>query len=109
MVAACSVCNGLEVKNARDTIVIKNIVYENSTFNIVHPRLDDIHEHLEFSGASGEIPFAKPSSSKGENHINLFNLQNVTQISLRRLERELPMLEARVQTELDNELAARGL
>lgn len=109
LVAACSVCNGLDVKNATNTIVAKSLVYEDSTFSIVHPRLDDIHEYIEFSGDSGEIPFAKQISQKGDNHINLFDLRNVTQISLRRIEKELSTLERHVQIELKNELAARGL
>lgn len=109
LVAACSVCNGLEVKRATNTISAKGNTYEDSSFTIIHPRLDDINDHMEFAGQSGEIPFARIGSAKAVAHIELFDLQNKTQISLRRQERDLHILEEQVLIELQEEIHRRGI
>lgn len=109
LVSICSVCNGFEVKSGVDTIVVKGQVYEESTFTIIHPRLDDIHEHIEFSGELGDIPFALKTSPKGNYHITLFDLQSLSQISLRRQQKEFNDVKERVRIDLAREMAARGL
>lgn len=109
IVLSCSVCNGLETKRDIDTITGKEAVYEDCTFSIIHPRLDDIHEHIEFVGKGGNIPLVKNASQKGQSHISLFDLDHPVQISLRASEKlareELPDVEA----EVIREKQARGL
>lgn len=109
LVAACSVCNGLEVKKATNTISAMGNTYEESSFTIIHPRLDDINDHIEFCGQYGDIPFARIGSAKATAHIELFDLQNSTQISLRRQERDLHILEEQVSIELQEEIDQRGI
>lgn len=48
LVLACQRCN-IDKKRTGDYLVKKNRIYKNCTFNIVHPYLDDLDDHIEYT------------------------------------------------------------
>jgi uncharacterized protein (TIGR02646 family) len=69
LVLACIVCNRT-LKNDTDTIHTKNLNYDNCRFNIVHPYLDTISQHIEFT--DGVI--TKIFTPEGSETVEMFKL-----------------------------------
>jgi uncharacterized protein (TIGR02646 family) len=84
LVLACRFCNGPIKKGSKNTILTLNKSYQNCDFTIIHPYLDDFHDHIEFS-LQGSLMFfsAKLGSSKGVETIKMFKLMNSRQAQLR--------------------------
>ncbi len=76
LVLACYCCN-VDCKGETDTVDIIAPSYRRSTFNIVHPILDDPADHLDFKlDEKAILVSAKNGSPKGDRTINLFNLMD---------------------------------
>lgn len=74
---ACTTCN--KIKNAIPVIVHKRNVYENCTFSIVHPYLDNVEDHIIFD----EEVFIEYKTREGEYTIRIFGLSNLHYTSMR--------------------------
>ena len=76
LVLACYCCN-VDCKGEVDTVDVVAPSYRRSTFNIVHPFLDDPAEHLNFGlDEKAILVSAKNGSPKGDRTIELFNLMD---------------------------------
>lgn len=76
LVLACYCCN-VDCKGEVDTVDAVAASYRRSTFNIVHPFLDDPAEHLDFGlDENAILVSAKNGSPKGARTIELFNLMD---------------------------------
>ncbi len=74
LVLACYCCN-VDRKNGFDTVDVLAKSYRRTTFNIVHPFLDDPADHLNFDLADKSILVQpKNASAKGAKTIELFGL-----------------------------------
>ncbi|MCU0091322.1 HNH endonuclease [Pseudomonas koreensis] len=76
LVLACFACN-TDRKKIYNPVITPAAIYKNTTFNFVHPFLDDPTRHIKFTGHRLKILIsASGSSSKGQNTIDLFDLAN---------------------------------
>jgi len=74
LVLACYCCN-VDCKNEVDTVTVVALTYKRTTFNIVHPFLDEPSEHLNFAIDKNAILIrSKNGSEKGKRTIELFRL-----------------------------------
>ncbi|MDN7740720.1 MULTISPECIES: HNH endonuclease [Burkholderia] len=68
LVLACEYCNGFAVKSDLDTVADVGPTYDSSTFFLVHPYIDEPHDHIEFALTPenhGVVIRAKNGSTKG--------------------------------------------
>jgi hypothetical protein len=52
---SCEFCNGFEIKKDLDTINLSAAVYEDCTFLIVHPYIDDPDEHIGYDEGNDPV------------------------------------------------------
>lgn len=76
LVLTCYCCN-VDCKGEIDTVDVASVSYRRSTFNIVHPFLDDPADHLDFDLDENAILIRpKNGSAKGARTIELFRLMS---------------------------------
>ena len=76
IVLACYACNTDRKKNY-DSVDFKGKSYKTTTFNIVHPFIDEPSHHIKFVGYRGKVLVCSAKSTlKGRATINLFDLGN---------------------------------
>ncbi len=82
LVLACARCNGFQYKHTKDYAIppVDLIDYASNEFEIIHPYLDNIHEHLDTSNVVIRII---NSSAKGYKTRDEFDLNNEYNISYR--------------------------
>jgi uncharacterized protein (TIGR02646 family) len=74
LVLACTFCN-TECKKATDTVTVRDAVYENCTFLIIHPQLDEPTDHITFVGGVDKILIKVLNGSpKGRETVRIFRL-----------------------------------
>ena len=84
LVLACASCNGFLKKNNFDTISSYSTEYKKCKFNIIHPYFDKYQDHIHFSPQKNKIIiYPKRNSRKGKKTIQVFELNNTHQVSLR--------------------------
>ena len=72
---ACHWCNTSEKKGTTDTILVKNAIYSNCVFNLVHPYFDDPEDHYEWTDNHLEVLIqVKDDSPKAIFSIEMFKL-----------------------------------
>ncbi|MCH5684297.1 hypothetical protein LWM68_08485 [Niabella sp. W65] len=92
---ACQLCNSSTMKHTYDSIDTLDPIYENCTFKIVHPYLDDHSLHFKFSyGLLGVLISVENNSAKGLESIGLFELDSEKRTRARATERNQARLEA---------------
>lgn len=75
---ACHWCNTSEKKGTKDTIKVKNAVYTDCEFNLVHPYLDDPEEHYEWTDNRLELLIQiRNNSAKAKFSIEMFKLDTL--------------------------------
>lgn len=77
LASACSFCNGPTNKHNKDTISIKNDVYSECIFKIVHPYLDRIEEHFAYLDNSKLVYDYSNCSNKGKITIDFFGWDSI--------------------------------
>tara|TARA_Y100000588_G_scaffold264206_1_gene278957 strand:- start:1209 stop:1874 length:666 start_codon:yes stop_codon:yes gene_type:complete len=82
LVLACNICNGDDYKGDLDTISNLDSDYNNCTFNIIHPYLDNKSDYLtlEDDGTFSNVI----GSQKGANTRKMFGLDETFHIEYRR-------------------------
>ena len=74
LVLACSRCNGFDFKHIKDYAVVPVVAdYHLNNFEIIHPYLDNLHDHLDVSGV---VLAVKDNSPKGHKTIDEFQLND---------------------------------
>jgi uncharacterized protein (TIGR02646 family) len=74
LVLACTYCN-TECKKATDTITVKQAVYANCTFLIIHPHFDNPDNHITMVGGTDKILIKVVNgSAKGRETVRMFRL-----------------------------------
>ena len=76
LVLACNLCNSPVKKGIFDTIEIKDPIYRNCTFKIVHPHLDDHSLHYEWPAGADSV-LIRGISDQGRESIRLFKLDSI--------------------------------
>ncbi|WP_039988857.1 HNH endonuclease [Vibrio owensii] len=76
LVLACNLCNSPVKKGNFDTIEIKEPIYRNCTFKIVHPHLDNHDLHYEWPAGAGTV-LIRGISDQGRESIRLFKLDSI--------------------------------
>ncbi|EGC7113261.1 hypothetical protein H9T43_002439 [Salmonella enterica] len=56
LIVVCEYCNGFSVKHTLDTVDVVNVNYDQSTFKIVHPYIDNPSLHIQFIEVTGNTP-----------------------------------------------------
>lgn len=93
---ACSLCNGFEKKGNNDTVLVKNRDYISSTFNMVHPCLDDPLLHFDWNGVN-----ITALSTKGTKSIKVFDLASTHMTDARAKLRNFQEVGELSQKEID--------
>lgn len=74
LVLACFFCNS-ECKGTEDTVALKNAVYENCSFTIIHPIFDKPSDHIHFVNGNTKLLIkVVPGSLKGRETVKMFRL-----------------------------------
>ena len=82
---SCQHCNSSSKKGSKDTVITCNTDYNNCTFTIIHPYLDNVDHFLESEGAIIRIRsgLAKDEKVKAENTLDMFKLCEIVQVEAR--------------------------
>lgn len=82
---SCQHCNSSSKKGRKDTIGTYNTYYNNCTFTIIHPYLDDVDYFLESDGAIIRIRsgLAEDERVKAKNTLDMFKLSDRVQVEAR--------------------------
>lgn len=83
---SCQHCNSSSKKGRKDTVNTYNTNYNNCTFTIIHPYLDDVDHFLESEGAIIRIRpgLAKNEKVKAKNTLDMFELCEIVQVEARK-------------------------
>lgn len=102
---SCQYCNSSSKKGRKDTINTYSTYYNNCTFTIIHPYLDDVDHFLESNGAIIIIcsGLAKDEMDKAKNTLAMFKLCDSVQVEAR--EKDLIYEEWKQEHAVDDECA----
>lgn len=82
LVLSCGRCNGFDYKHTKDYAIapVNRTHYYLNTFEIIHPYLDNLHDHLDVSGV---VLSVKNNSAKGRKTIDEFGLNDEFNLGIR--------------------------
>lgn len=91
---SCQLCNSSSMKHTYDSIATVNANYENCTFTIVHPYLDDHSQHYRWRyGVLNVLISVHNGSTKAQESIRLFELASEKRTQARARERNQKRLD----------------
>lgn len=91
---ACQLCNSSSMKHTHDSIDVLNAVYNQCTFNIVHPYLDDHNYHYSWNyGLLNVTISVNNNSDKARESIRIFELASEKRTRARAIQRNQEKLE----------------
>jgi uncharacterized protein (TIGR02646 family) len=91
---ACQLCNSSSMKHTYDTVAVFNAVYEQCTFRIVHPYLDNHSLHYNWSyGILNVAISVRNNSVKARESIKIFELASEKRTRARAIQRNQERLE----------------
>jgi uncharacterized protein (TIGR02646 family) len=93
---ACQLCNSSSMKHTYNPVNYLDAVYEQCTFTIVHPYLDDHGEHYNWSYGRREVIISiNNNSDKARESIRIFELASEKRTRARATQRNQERLEDR--------------